>query len=472
MPEITPADAVKAQLAELTGIIKSSKDEMNKLFGERDAKLASLEDEKKKFGTEHADTKAKLAEVGTKLADSLTQITKAHEAIDKLTTELRKPGKGNADDKRKNDDGKDGRKDHIRLAEIKHWASNNNQSIPFDASRVAAGDEELYTKAAEAVRRSFRMNHHVAFPNQLYSADEAKAISTISHGNQMWLPLDMVDMIIECFEAETDLSIFFNHASISGPGMQFMRNDADIEDGSWECEMSCAEADVTIQQPGVSTIMAHNLRAKVCVTNNMIDDAAFDIEGYIAQKVAEGLVKTRNRGFMTGSGNGMPHGILKTGNHLEMNSGSVAGTPSGDFSWQDLSSMKWKHPVRFHGNRIWFMDRDAAAATMTMADGQGRPLWSEISLAQDGLPSLLGLPVFIPTQMPKYLSSVGAKVVGSKPIALGNWQMHYQVVERAGMSVLRDPYSRANCNAVVWHFQQRVGGDVLCPEAAVFMKIV
>jgi HK97 family phage major capsid protein len=491
------AEEVKQHLDTLKGLIKKSDDDAKALLLERDKRIDQLADEVKKFGGEFGDTKAKAEEAKAKFGEFLEFRTKAADAIDKLELKLKDfESKGTSKAKDEAHEVKEAR----HLGQLKHFGWMGDKAVPaFDEAKMANDVIEHAKLHNHAFGQYFRTPHFVDNNAAIMSLDvehrkalstfsfDSKAVSTASHGNQIWLPLTMTNRIERCFEEQTDIASLVSTQTISNAGMQFLRDVEEMQDAQWESEFSCNEKNLDLAQPQTTTIMAHALRATVCATNQMLDDAAFDLEGYIAQRAAEAFITARARGILSGTGNGMPHGGLKAGNHVEMESGNVAGTPSGDFSWQDLVAMKWKHAIRFHSGRSWWMDKDAAAATFTMADGEGRPIWSESSLAANisasgingfsqqnasyGIPSLLGLPARIITQMPKYLDGAGAKVVGSKPIALGNWKAWYTLVERKGFSVLRDPFSKASCNSVVWHFYQRTGGDVLCPNAAMFLKI-
>ncbi|MGL5736188.1 MAG: phage major capsid protein [Beijerinckiaceae bacterium] len=482
------AKEVKQHLDAIKDKIKEASGEWKGLLQERDMKLTQLADEQKKFGGEFGDTKAKVDEISKKFADILEFNSKAQSAIEKLETRLKTPS-GNG-----SDDGKDEMKRARFLAEVKHYSAAKaiSDKLPaFDEKSMS----QTFLDEAKAYDGAFdkfmRQPHYSNNADALGFLDqgERKSISTMTHGNQIWLPLTMTNAIVRCFEEETDLTAFVSSQTISNAGMQFLRENQEAEEAQWECEMSCNEKQIDIDQPNMTTIMAHQLRAKVCCTNAMLEDAAFDLESYIAGKAGEAFVRSRNRGILTGTGNGMPHGGLKQGNHVEMASGNVAGTASGHFTWQDLVALKWKHDTRFMNSRSWWMDRDAAAATFTMSDGEGRPIWSESMLAASiaasgingpshqgaryGIPSLLGIPAYVITQMPKYIDSgTGNRIIGNKPIGLGDWKKWYTMVERKGFSVLRDPFSKASCNSVVWHFYMRAGGDVLCSNAALFLKIV
>ena len=110
----------------------------------------------------------------------------------------------------------------------------------------------------------------------------------------------------------------------------------------------------------------------------------------------------------------------------------------------------------------WLMSRSAQAAIRKLKDTEsGRYLW-EPPLAGASTPTLLGYPVVISDDMPALVTGEN-----SKAIIFGNFKEGYQIVDRMGTRVLRDPYSAKPY--VEFYVTRRLGGDVLNFEA---LKVV
>ena len=73
-------------------------------------------------------------------------------------------------------------------------------------------------------------------------------------------------------------------------------------------------------------------------------------------------------------------------------------------------------------------------------------------------PTLLGYPLILCDDMPNLVAKTA-----SKSIVFGNFKEGYQVVDRTGIRVLRDPYSAKPY--VEFYTTRRIGGDVLNFEA-------
>jgi HK97 family phage major capsid protein len=108
-----------------------------------------------------------------------------------------------------------------------------------------------------------------------------------------------------------------------------------------------------------------------------------------------------------------------------------------------------------------FMARGTLSATRKLKDGQGNYLWQPSY--QLGQPqSINGTPV---------VEMLGMPAVAANNIAAlyGNMQATYQVVDRVGIRVLRDPYT--NKPFVHFYTTKRVGGGVYNPEAMRALRV-
>jgi HK97 family phage major capsid protein len=96
-----------------------------------------------------------------------------------------------------------------------------------------------------------------------------------------------------------------------------------------------------------------------------------------------------------------------------------------------------------------------------MSDAAGRPIMVP-SLQNPLVFNLLGSPLRIATQMPDVAP-------GATPIAYGNWKSAYMVANRKAITMQHDPYSAGFCH--LYKFEARVGGAIICPNAARLLRI-
>ena len=120
-------------------------------------------------------------------------------------------------------------------------------------------------------------------------------------------------------------------------------------------------------------------------------------------------------------------------------------------------------PIQWHAGASFLMNQRTAALLMTMSDATGKPLLGSMQGLHDGPRwSLCGFPVNIASQMPDVAA-------GSTPVAFGNWQKTYTIVERKGVTMQVDPYSSGFCS--LYKFEARIGGSTTCPNAARLLRI-
>ena len=124
--------------------------------------------------------------------------------------------------------------------------------------------------------------------------------------------------------------------------------------------------------------------------------------------------------------------------------------------------LRWAVPMSLRGNDgAYLMNQHPWALCTTMSDANGRPIMT--ANPTEGAPYLLGgVPVIIAPQMPNVET-------GATPVAFGNWNRAYMVVNRRGVTMVQDPYSAGFC--ILFKFEARIGGGCVCPGAARLLRI-
>jgi len=140
---------------------------------------------------------------------------------------------------------------------------------------------------------------------------------------------------------------------------------------------------------------------------------------------------------------------------------STSMSPDGGVGWQDLIALKWNVPVQYHAGGRYIMNERTFGYLLTQSDGVGRPLMIANPQA-DGTFIINGSPISVATQMPDIAP-------GALPVAFGNWNQAYMVVYRKAVTMQQDPYSAGFC--VLFKFESRVGGGVICPNAARLLRV-
>ena len=214
-------------------------------------------------------------------------------------------------------------------------------------------------------------------------------------------------------------------------------------------------------------IPVHELYAFPFATQKVLDDSELDLESWLATKVSDRFARRENAAFVNGDGVGKPRGFLTyaAGTNLPGTiqqlgtgaSGAFAAAPDGgDVLLNAIYSMK----QTYRANARWHMNRSVVGAVRQLKDTDGRYLWQP-GLVMGQPSTLLGFPVLEFEDMPDIAAN-------SLSIAFANMAEAYQIVDRQGIRVLRDPYTSKPF--VGFYSVKRVGGDVVNFEAIKLVK--
>jgi len=211
------------------------------------------------------------------------------------------------------------------------------------------------------------------------------------------------------------------------------------------------------------------LYANPAASQGLMDDAEVDIEAWLAEEVSLEFARQEGIAFLSGDGSNKPHGILTyvTGaaNAARHPFGAITVTNSGNASLLNSADavldLIYSLPEEFEANAKFFMNRLTAGVVRKLKATDGQYLWQPAVAA--GQPSTLaGAPV---VHLP------GMPTVAANAIAMlyGDMRETYQVVDRIGLRVLRDPYTRKPF--VHFYTTKRVGGGVKNPESMKALRI-
>jgi HK97 family phage major capsid protein len=209
------------------------------------------------------------------------------------------------------------------------------------------------------------------------------------------------------------------------------------------------------------------LYANPSATQQMLDDSEIDIEAWLAGEVDVEFAYQEGKAFVSGDGVKKPRGLLTyaaggTNLHplggIEVIPSGAAGAITGD----GLLDLVYALPETFTGNAKFAMNRNTMLKIRKLKDSDNNYLWQP-SL-QAGQPSTLaGYAIADIPDMPGVAAN-------SLAVAFGDFKRAYKILDRVGVRVLRDPYTKKPY--VMFYTTKRVGGGLENPECMKFMKIV
>lgn len=256
-----------------------------------------------------------------------------------------------------------------------------------------------------------------------------------------------------------------NVREISGSTLE-MLIDKETADVGWVAETE-ERAETRTPELAKIRIPVHEMYARPRATQKLLDDAMLNVEEWLSQKISQKMAAMENHAFILGNGENKPKGIL-----------AYETIDRAQWTWGQLEEIKTGAQGRFgdgggadtlliffHALKTsylpgasWLMSRTAQATLRQLKDpGSHAYLWQP-PLSGMANPTLLGYPIVVSDDMPSLTPDTA-----SKSIIFGNFKEGYQIVDRTGMRVLRDPYSAKPY--VEFYTTRRVGGDVLNFEA-------
>jgi len=214
------------------------------------------------------------------------------------------------------------------------------------------------------------------------------------------------------------------------------------------------------------------LYANPAASQAMLDDAAFDLESWLAAEIATEFARAEGAAFVGGSGVDQPRGFLTAptsanpdGNRPQGTLQFVVSGAAADFATTNPETrlIDLVHALKA-GHRqgaSWVMNSATLARVRKFKTADGGFLWQP-GLVEGQPDRLLGYPVIEAEDMP----DVAADAL---PIAFGNFRNGYLIAERSATSILRDPFT--NKPFVHFYATKRVGGQLLDSEAIKLLKI-
>ena len=214
---------------------------------------------------------------------------------------------------------------------------------------------------------------------------------------------------------------------------------------------------------------AADLYASPAATQALLDDAFVNIDEWLAEEVQDAFASQETAAFVSGDGSAKPKGFLAydtvaDASHVWGKLGYVATGAAGAFPDEDqvdvLIDLIYAPKAQYRANARFVMNRRTAGAIRKFKDADGNYVWAPAT--QPGAQSsLLGYPVVEIETMP----DIGANHFA---IAFGDFAKGYLIVDRAGLRVLRDPYSAKPY--VLFYTTKRVGGGVQNFDAIKLLK--
>jgi HK97 family phage major capsid protein len=213
------------------------------------------------------------------------------------------------------------------------------------------------------------------------------------------------------------------------------------------------------------------LYANPAASQAMLDDAAFDLEGWLAGEIASEFARAEGAAFVGGNGVNKPKGFLTYATTAEADTVRAFGTiqyvasgAAGGFAASNpqdkLIDLVQSLRSPYRQGAVFVMNSATAASIRKFKTADGAFLWQP-GLVSGQPDTLLGYPIVEAEDMPDISAN-------SLSIAFGNFRAGYLIAERTETQILRDPFSHKPF--VHFYATKRIGGAVANSEAIKLMK--
>lgn len=208
-------------------------------------------------------------------------------------------------------------------------------------------------------------------------------------------------------------------------------------------------------------IQAHELYARADISQQLLEDAEFDLEAEMAMEFGEQFGVAEGSVFVGGTGTNQPTGLLDTSNGID--GVSANEDTSGTLQVEDLFDLAYGVKAEYARNGAWMLNRATLPLIRAFETSAGGYIWSP-SIAPGDPNTILGSPYVEATDLDA--PSGGTFGSGAQPIIFGDYRRAYTIVDRTGVQIQRDPFTLAASGQVRYIARKRVGGKVMIAEAA------
>lgn len=218
-------------------------------------------------------------------------------------------------------------------------------------------------------------------------------------------------------KAITQKSLFRSMATViksyNGASRIFAKDCSDI--AAWVPEGGSIPLQDGVNDFTRYAVDSHKLAVFVKLDDDFVHDAAFSLEDYLTERLAENFAKAEDKGFVLGTGEHMPTGIL------DDTAGAETGITTSVLSFDDVLRLYHSLDAKYRKNAVWLMNDETALTLRMLKDSAGNYLWNP----SDN--TILGKPVVISCDMPPVKD-------GAKPVVFGNFS-YYWIIDRSPVSV-------------------------------------
>ena len=309
------------------------------------------------------------------------------------------------------------------------------------------GDDEKKGRATDAYRKAFWNSIRTKYPSpEVFNALQE---GVVTEGGYL-VPDEYENTLVQALNEETVIRQYAKVIKTSS-GTHKIPIVASHGEAAWmEEEDAFAESDEGFGQVNLD---AHKVGTLIKVSEELLNDSAFDLEGYMRSEFARRIGDKEENGFLNGNGTHKPTGLLHATGGAQIGLTSASATALTSDELIDLFH-SLKTPYR--KKAIWILNDSTIKLIRKLKDGNGQYLWQP-GIRDGETNTILGKQYFTSSFMPEVAA-------GNKTVLFGDLS-YYWVADRQGIVFKRLNELFAGNGQVGFLAYKRVDAKIILPEA-------
>ncbi len=338
--------------------------------------------------------------------------------------------------------------DEKRQVELKAQITDLEAEVARGISTSLKNDPEAFKESAEYKT----LNLFCKEGDRILFQEEHKALLRTDSGvdGGFLVPTELDNVITKKITEIDPIRSIARVRTINSKSMEMaIRNTIPVATYEGEAETGTDSASTYTSE----TVTPYRQTHTTPITRDMLMDSAFDMESEIASDAAEAFAYGEGNGFVVGTGHKMPAGFLN-------NAVIIAATRTGLVSTGVIDAAETillTGDLKVGYNPMYVMNRRSMAFIRTLKSTTGSFLWQP-GMSGPVANTLNGFPYVLANSMPDAAAS-------SKSIAFGDFRKGYTIVDRTGMSVVRDEVTLKKRAIIEFTMNRWNTGLVTLPEA-------
>lgn len=201
---------------------------------------------------------------------------------------------------------------------------------------------------------------------------------------------------------------------------------------------------------------AHKVATSIRVSDELLEDNAFDLEGFIADQFAQRIGDAEEEAFLYGNGAAKPLGLIY---QLDR---EVHTEKAGMISTDDLLELKHAIPSKYRKDAVFLMHDSTLRELRKLRTGNGQYVWYENQKKR--------IPLCIFSHRVITSPSIPSIDSGKPPILFGDFK-HFVIGDRNHRRIKRLTEVHAQQGQVAYIMSQRVDAKLLDRNAIAALKV-